>query len=64
MNEIDPLANERFQPTPEEVDALIARAADHPLGIEFLRDGMLDSVAAIFEVHAFVVDHARDRLQQ
>lgn len=50
-------------PRGEEVDALIDRARQHPLGIDFLQKGMLDSVAAVFEVHAFVVDSARDRLR-
>jgi len=32
------------------------------LGIEFLLNGSLDAVAATFNVHAFVIDAARDRL--
>jgi hypothetical protein len=52
----------RATPTPEEVEQLIARAGRHPLGVEFLRDGALDAVAATFGAHAFVVDAARDRL--
>lgn len=45
-----------------EIDGLILRAARHPLGVAFLRDGALDAVAATFGVHAFVVDAARDSL--
>ncbi len=44
------------------VDDLIARARKHPLGIEFLRDGLLGSVAAAFGAHAFTVEAARQRL--
>lgn len=51
-------------PRGNEVDSLIDRARTHPLGIDFLERGMLDSVAAIFGVHAFVVDSARDKLRQ
>ena len=51
-----------FTPSPADVDRLIARARRHPLGLEFLRNGVLDAVAATFGVHAFVVDHARERL--
>lgn len=50
-------------PSPQEIDDLIVRASAHPLGIEFLKGGLLDSVAAIFQVHAFVVDGARERLR-
>lgn len=52
----------RYAPASEEVDALIAAARRHPLGVEFLAGGWLDSVAAIFGVHAFVVEAARERL--
>ncbi|MFN7976303.1 MAG: hypothetical protein U0166_28880 [Acidobacteriota bacterium] len=48
----------------DAVDALIARAAEHPLGVAFLKEGALDAVAAIHGVHAFVVDQARERLRQ
>lgn len=46
----------------EEVDQLIARARAHPLGVRFLMDGHLGSVAITFGTHAFTVDAARDRL--
>ncbi len=51
-----------YRPSVEEVDELLRRAASHPLGSDFLTNGGLDSVAATFGVHAFVVDAARDAL--
>ena len=47
-----------YRPSSREIDRLIARASAHPLGLGFLRDGSLDSVAAVFEVHAFTVEKA------
>ncbi len=52
----------QYRPTAKEVDGLVHRASTHPLGTGFLIDGALDSVAATFGVHAFVVDEARRRL--
>jgi hypothetical protein len=52
----------RFTPTPTEVSKLIERAQQHPLGVEFLAGGAPDAVAAVFGVHAFLVDAARQRL--
>ncbi len=49
-------------PSRAEVDALIQRASNHPLGTRFLIDGALDAVAATFHAHAFVVDAAREVL--
>ena len=49
-------------PTETEIQYLIERAKSHDLGIEFLLNGSLDAVAATFNVHAFVIDAARDRL--
>jgi hypothetical protein len=49
-------------PTETEIQHLIERAKSHDLGIEFLLNGSLDAVAATFNVHAFVIDAARDRL--
>ena len=43
---------------------LIERAKNHELGIEFLRTGSQDSVAATFGVHAFTVDAARRALEE
>ncbi len=50
------------RPSRAEVDALIQRASNHRLGTRFLIDGALDAVAATFNVHAFVVDAAREVL--
>lgn len=52
----------RYRPTPEEVADLIARARAHELGLDFLRNGAPDAVAAVFGVHAFTVDAARREL--
>ena len=49
-------------PTETEIQDLIERAKSHDLGIEFLLNGSLDAVAATFNVHAFVIDAARDEL--
>ena len=43
-----------------DVRALIGEAKEHPLGTDFLVHGCLESVAATFGVHAFVVDKARE----
>ncbi len=53
----------KYRPTAEEVDGLVHRASTHPLGTGFLANGAIDSVAATFGVHAFVVDEARRRLR-
>ncbi len=42
-----------------DVLELIGQAEEHPLGTDFLVHGCLESVAATFGVHAFVVDRAR-----
>jgi hypothetical protein len=52
-----------YRPTREEVDELIRRASEHKLGTEYLLQGALDSVAATFQVHAFVIEAARATLQ-
>ena len=52
-----------YRPTREEVDELIRRASEHELGTEYLLEGALDSVAATFQVHAFVIEAARAALQ-
>jgi hypothetical protein len=51
-----------FRPDPSEIDRLLAAARSHPLGIEFLMNGYLGSVAATFGVHAFAVEEARARV--
>lgn len=53
----------RYRPAAHEVDALIAQAETHPLGVAFLVKGALDAVAATFQVHAAVVEEARERLR-
>lgn len=58
------LYSHALSPTdPRLVDELIARAELHPLGVEFLSEGSLDSVAAGFGTHAFTVEAARERLR-
>ena len=52
----------QYRPTAAEVDGLVQRASTHPQGNGFLINGAIDSVAATFGVHAFVVDEARRRL--
>lgn len=52
-----------YRPTRQEVDELIRRASEHELGTGYLLEGALDSVAATFQVHAFVVEAARAALQ-
>ncbi len=52
----------KYHPTASEIAKLMQQAADHPLGKNFLLEGALDSVAATFGVHAFVVDAARESL--
>lgn len=51
-----------FNPSEAAVQSLIAKAGGHELGVDFLKTGALESVAAIFETHAFVVDAARQQL--
>ena len=50
------------EPSKREVDDLISRAEKHPLGLDYLKHGALESVSSTFETHAFVVDDARARL--
>ena len=50
------------EPSKKEIDALIHDAKSHDLGLEFLKNGALGAVAVTFNVHAFVVDAARDQL--
>lgn len=49
---------------PRVVEELIERAKRHPLGVEFLSKGYIDSVAAGLETHAFTVEAARERLRR
>ncbi len=52
----------RYSPTTKEIKSLIQAAEKHPLGINYLKSGAPDSVASTFQVHAFVVDSAREKL--
>jgi hypothetical protein len=52
-----------YAPTEAEARDLIARAEAHELGLGFLKEGAQDAVAALFRVHAFLVDAARDLLR-
>ncbi len=52
-----------FVPSRRAVEELIANAEKHPLGIEFLLDGDLGTVAITFQTHAFTVDAARQVLR-
>ena len=52
------------KPTQIEIDTLIDIAKSHELGVEFLMNGALSAVAMTFNVHAFVVDAARDQLEK
>jgi hypothetical protein len=52
-----------YRPTADEIDDLLRRAAAHELGTDYLQRGALDSVAATFQVHAFVVEAARRALE-
>jgi len=57
-------AEDRYAPGPRDVEALIAAAEKHPLGLEFLLDGDLSAVAITFQTHAFTVDAARQQLKR
>ena len=52
--------------TPEtatSVEELVQRALEHPLGIRFLLDGPMETVAITLRAHVFLVLEARDVLQ-
>jgi len=51
-----------FQPAPAEIDHLVRAARQHPLGLSYLMQGHLGTVAITFGCHAFTVVAARDRL--
>lgn len=53
-----------YRPQPREIEELIATARQHPLGVEFLLDGDLGSVAITFGANAFTVEAARDQLKE
>jgi hypothetical protein len=58
-----PVATASYVPSIPEIEALIAAAEKHPLGVEFLLEGDLGAVAISFGAHAFTVDAARQRLR-
>jgi hypothetical protein len=49
---------------PRTARELVRAAAEHPLGLEFLREGYLESVAVIFRVHPNRVLRARALLER
>jgi hypothetical protein len=51
-----------YIPTRQEIDAVIAAARRHPLGLGYLREGALDNVAVTLSAHAFTVVAARELL--
>jgi hypothetical protein len=53
-----------FVPPARDVEELIAAAARHPLGLEFLLEGDLCAVAIMFRTHAFTVDAARELIRE
>lgn len=57
------MSEARLCQDPAKVEALIAEAQNHPLGLEFLLEGDLASVAAMFEVHAFTIEAARESVK-
>jgi hypothetical protein len=57
-----PPSADPFVPDEADVEALIASARRHPLGIDFLIGGHLGSVAVTFKTHAFTVEAARARI--
>lgn len=52
----------RYEPGQAEIDNLIRAAGRHPLGVDYLINGHLGTVAITFGCHAFTVVAARDRL--
>ncbi len=63
---VDPCAGttSTYVPSSREIDALIAAATRHPLGLQFLLEGQLCAVATMFRTHAFTVEAARQRLAE
>ena len=50
-----PASAHRYEPDPADVDDLLRAAGQHPLGLNYLRDGHLGTVAITFGCHAFKV---------
>ncbi len=61
MAQFDPKCG--YVPTEREIVDLIAAAAKHPLGIQFLLEGELCAVATMLRAHPFTVDAARERIR-
>ena len=59
----EPAPRLSYVPSDHEIADLIAAAASHPLGIQFLLEGELCAVATTFRVHAFTVDAAREHIR-
>ena len=57
-----PLDRVRSSPTQTDIDWLIGVAERHPLGLDYLQNGHLGTVAITFGCHAFTVVAARDFL--
>jgi hypothetical protein len=53
-----------LQENSEDVEDLIRRAQDHPLGLRFLMRAPVESVAVTLHAHAFQVLAARDLLHE
>jgi hypothetical protein len=49
--------------TAATVEELVQRALEHPLGIRFLLDGPMETVAVTLRAHVFLVLEAREMLQ-
>jgi hypothetical protein len=60
-----PVETSRCAPPPAEtVEELIHRAEEHPLGLRFLMDAPLETVAITMGSHVFLVAEARAFLQE
>ena len=63
-NVIEPVAPEPATPeTATSLEELVQRALEHPLGIRFLLDGPMETVAITLRAHVFLVLEARDMLE-
>jgi hypothetical protein len=54
--------HQRYEPGQADVDNLIRAAGEHPLGVDYLLNGHLGTVAITFGCHAFTVAAARDQI--
>jgi hypothetical protein len=53
---------QRYEPGQTDIDNLVRAASEHPLGVDYLLNGHLGTVAITFGCHAFTVAAARDQL--